>query len=114
VEPERDGNRVKVVFHEAKHFSNGELRASPDRDPEVADQIGRYRRTLAYHADDIARSYQEVCRALVRMDEMRQRINPHAPALDPLILEVAGSAYPRIIDSEPRLVIFGFDSDQRD
>ena len=111
---ERDGDRLRIVFHEAKHFSNAELRASPDRDPKVAGQIGRYRRTLAHHADDLARSYQEVCRALVRIDAMRHRIDPHAPALDQLIQDVAGSALPPLIDPEPRLVIFGFDRDQRE
>lgn len=111
---ERDADRVKVVFHEAKHFSNAELRASPDRTPKVAGQIERYRRTLAHHADDLARSYREVCKALMRIEAMRQRLDPQSPAPDPLVQEIASSPSLLAIDPEPRLVIFGFDRDQRD
>lgn len=110
----RDGERVEVVFHEAKHFSNGELRASPGRIPKVAGQIKRYRRALTHHADDLARSYREVCKALVRINGIRQRLDPQAPALDQLIQQVAGSARLPVIDPEPRLLVFGFDQDQRD
>lgn len=111
---ERVGEWVKVVFHEAKHFSNGELRASPGRIPKVADQIKRYRRTLTHHADDLARSYQEVCKALVRINGIRQRLDPQARPVDQLIQQVAGSARLPVIDREPRLLVFDFDQDQRD
>ena len=111
---EREDDRVKVVFHEAKHFANSELRASSDRVPKVAGQIERYRRTLAHHADDLARGYQEVCRAIVRVEAMRRRLKPQSTAVHTLVVEVAGAASPLVIDPEPRLVIFGFDRDQRD
>lgn len=110
----RSGAGVKVVFHEAKHFSNGELRASAGRVPKVAGQIERYRRTLVHHAHDLARSYREVCRALVRLDAMRRRVGPQAGLIDSLIQEVASGASPLTIDPEPRLVVFGFDRDQRE
>ena len=111
---ERHGTAIRVVFHEAKHFSNPELRASSARTPKVAAQIERYRATLKLHADDLAWSYREVCRALSRIGVMRQRLQRSASSIDPLVAAVAqGSALPAI-DLEPRLVLFGFDQDQRD
>lgn len=113
---EQDGE-VRIVFHEAKHFANPELRASAGETPRVAEQIDRYRRTLAHHADAIGRSYRDVCQALARIDAMRRRVQPDTPAsapLHPLISRVANSGTPPTVDLEPRLVIFGFDKDQRD
>ncbi|MCJ2132399.1 hypothetical protein [Methylobacterium sp. E-045] len=113
---EQDGE-VRIVFHEAKHFANPELRASVGETPRVAEQIDRYRRTLAHHADAIGRSYRDVCQALARIDAMRRRVQTDTQAsapLHPLITRVANSGTPPTVDPEPRLVIFGFDKDQRD
>ncbi|WP_082477720.1 hypothetical protein [Methylobacterium sp. Leaf93] len=113
---EQDGE-VRIVFHEAKHFANPELRASAGETPRVAEQIDRYRRTLAHHANAISQSYRDVCQALALIDAMRRRVQTGTPALaplHPLISRVANSGTPPTVDPEPRLVIFGFDKDQRD
>lgn len=111
---ERDG-AVFVTFHEAKHFTNKELRAASGRTPPVAEQIARYRATLIHHADKLAGSYQAVCRALVRLDRLRQMLSGTGAIsrLDPLVSRVADASKPPGIDTEPRLVVFGFDEDQR-
>lgn len=114
---EERGGQVWVVFHEAKHFGNSELRSGPTRPPPVAEQIGRYRRAIARHAQAIAESYRDVCQALVRIEAMRRRVqavSPTTPALDPLISRVAEENLICAVDPEPRLVVFGFDQDQRD
>ena len=108
-----------MVFHEAKHFTNKELRARADRERPVVGQMERYRKTLLKHADAISRSYRDVCRALVRIEAMRRvaaEITGHTPPsdLDPLIARVAQDDILPEIDPEPRLVVFGFDKDQRD
>lgn len=110
---ERDGT-VFVVFHEAKHFANPALRAAPDRTPPVAEQIARYRQALAQQAEAIGQAYSEVCRALAAIDAMRRRVIPDAVALHPLIAQVAAEGLVPVVDPEPRLVVFGFDADQRD
>ncbi|MFD1304111.1 hypothetical protein [Methylobacterium marchantiae] len=113
---EQDGE-VCIVFHEAKHFANPELRASAGETPRVAEQIDRYRRTLTHHADAIGRSYHDVCQALARIYAMRQRVQTDTTGsapLHPLISRVANSSTPPTVDPEPRLVVFGFDKDQRD
>jgi hypothetical protein len=114
---ERDGD-FWIVFHEAKHFANKELRAGNGRTPPVVDQIIRYRRSLEQYAPDISRSYIELCQALVGLDNMRAKVLGSDKAglstlLDPLIAKAATATALRV-DPEPRLIVFGFDKDQRD
>lgn len=109
----RPDGTVWIVFHEVKHFANVELRARPDGDPPVVDQVRRYREALAKHADAIASSYQNVCQAHTAIDAMRKRSAPEGAVLDPLILRAATEGTLKV-DPEPRLIVFGFDQDQRD
>lgn len=112
---EREG-KAFVSFHEAKHFTNPELRAGPTRKPPVVAQIERYRATLTHHASQLSLSYQAVARALVRLDRLRQEVTGPGTTsrLDPLVIRVAEDPVPPAIDTEPRLVVFDFDEDQRD
>lgn len=112
---ERDG-AVRLTFFEAKHFANPELRAGPTRTPPVAEQIARYRQTLTHHAPAIAQSYRAVCQAIARIDAMRQQVQgtKGVSTLDPLIARVANESLLPEVDIQPRLVVFGFDQDQRD
>ena len=110
---ERRKDGIYVVFHEAKHFSNSGLR-SKSGTPAVVKQIRRYRNTIKLHAPDLAQRYQAVCRALVRLDAMRRAVrNVARSGLDPLILEVANGVVDLQVDSNPRLIVFGFDGDQK-
>jgi hypothetical protein len=114
---EEQGGGVAVVFHEAKHFTNPELRAGPTRKPPVVGQIERYRRSLKMHGASLAESYAQVCQALVDIEAMRASTGSseaQASQLDPLIRRVADQGVSLSIDPEPRLVVFGFDQDQRD
>lgn len=116
----KDAGGFTVVFHEAKHFTNAELRAREDRAPPVAGQMQRYRATLSHHADELARSYFAVCEALLRIDQMRQRARstdvgaPVLSLLSPAVAELVASGQPPEIDPSPRLLVFGFDAAQRD
>lgn len=109
---------IFVIFHEAKHFSNSGLR-SKNSTPGVVTQIRRYRRTIERHASDLALRYQAVCQALVRLDAMRRAVRksiarPVMPALlDPVILKVARGGVDLQVDPNPRLIVFGFDGDQK-
>ncbi|WP_430913436.1 hypothetical protein [Methylobacterium sp. sgz302541] len=110
-----------LVFHEAKDFSNDALRAAPKRAPGIVAQMGRYRGSIGQNSGGLKYSYPFVCRALVRLDDLRQSVRAHDPAwlnrpqapLDPLIREVADGTRRLQIECIPRLVVFGYDGAQK-
>jgi hypothetical protein len=116
---EARGAETFVVFHEAKHFSNPALRAKMGSIPAVIGQISRYRTTLAHHAAQLQLRYVQTCRALCRIEIMRARAkaasgNPALPSgIDSLIAAVAAGQTDINVDSNPRLIVFGFDGDQK-
>lgn len=107
---EPDGDAVRLVFWEAKHFTNGDLRARGANVP-VCKQIARYRQYLSEHCDDIEKSYRRVVRNLVDIDNMRRK-----PRLPPLIREVADGTRELALGAEPKvgIVIFGFNKAEKD
>lgn len=112
---DRDG-ALWLVFHEAKHFSNKELRGSDARPPLVAAQIDRYRQAIKTYTPDILASYADVCRALVRIDAMRagQAGSDPSTLKTRSLIARAAKGEPLHIDPNPRLIIYGFDKAQRD
>jgi hypothetical protein len=114
---EQQGRNIAVVFHEAKHFTNPELRVRSGV-PPVVDQLRRYQTTLAHHAPALIERYQAACRALLRLDAMTRAVRFAAGAaapsvLNPLIREFAEGRTNRVIDPNARLIVFGFDADQK-
>jgi hypothetical protein len=114
---ERQGATIAVVFHEAKHFTNSALRAR-NGSPAVVDQLRRYRSTLIHHTPALIDRYQATCRAIARLDAMRRHVRADAgPSssfpLDPMVQEVATGNAVLTIDPNPRLIVFGFDADQK-
>jgi hypothetical protein len=113
---ERQGDAIAIVFHEAKHFTNPALRARRG-DPDVLNQLRRYRRTIAQHSATLLGRYQATCRALVRVGAMRERLRADrgevVRAIGSLIGDVSNGGTKLVIDPTPRLLIFGFDADQK-
>lgn len=114
---ERQGTDIAVVFHEAKHFTNTALRARSGS-PAVVDQLSRYRSTLLHHTPTLIARFQTTCRAIMRLDAMRRHVRldtgagvplPH----DSMVEEVAIGNAVLTIDPNPRLIVFGFDADQK-
>ncbi|MER9456556.1 hypothetical protein [Mesorhizobium sp. M0478] len=105
-----------ITFYEAKHFSNGDLRALGDARPAVLEQITDYETALSGNAASLAEGYFNVARALLRISAMRALVagGIFAVQIDPLVNSIAESSSPPIIDSKPRLLILGFDRAQRD
>ncbi|KOX53560.1 hypothetical protein ADL19_15820 [Streptomyces purpurogeneiscleroticus] len=106
-----------LVFHEAKLAANPSLRSRTT--PGIVTQVARYRATLAEQAERLATGYPALCRDLVRLDALRRAVRADrsldaGPLRDPLVAEVASGARRLRVDTEPRLVVFGFDADQRD
>jgi hypothetical protein len=116
VEPR--GDTPFIVFHEAKHFSNPALRANAE--PRVLGQLKRYQATIKQHEAALKRRYVAVCQALVRLHQMCATVRADSPAakpvveLSPLVEVIAAGQVKPEIDSNPRLIVFGFDADQRD
>jgi len=110
---EERGDDIYVVFHEAKHFSNPELAAKPGNAPKIIDQIRRYRSTIQHHEASLTDRYRSVCRILERLNAMRQQVRK-SPDHNPLVHQAAQKDVRLGIDPNPRLIVFGFDADQRD
>jgi hypothetical protein len=95
---------LEVVFYEAKQFSNKELRAW-GTDVPVLDQLRRYESFLRSEQLALIESYRTVCENLITLDGVRERYVPMQTAMREL---------PNFgIQSEVRLVVFGFDNDQK-
>lgn len=101
---------AEIVFYEAKLFSNKEMRATGDTLPPVAGQIEGYRRLLVEHASSVERSYRKVCGNLATLHGVRDR---YAASLDLMRRLASGEAVLHVSEAVS-LVVFGFDSDQRD
>ena len=99
----------EIRFYEAKPFSDKRLRAEEGM-PEVIDQINTYDGLLKAQRTDIEKSYLQVCRNLSALDGVAER----RPECHKLRKEIARESVQLHINTEPRLLVFGFDADQRD
>ena len=95
---------LEVVFYEAKQFSSKELRASGASVP-VLDQLRRYDSFLRNEQLALTNSYRTVCENLIALDGVRERYT----SMQALMRDQPKFA----IQSEVRLVVFGFDNDQK-
>jgi hypothetical protein len=104
---------ARLVFWEAKHFSNAELRAdlkSEDAKPPVIAQMKKYQAYLAAYGAEVVDSYARMAKNWVAIADMGAK-----RSVSPLIREVGLGKRRLILGEEPkvRLVIFGFDAAQR-
>jgi len=102
----------QLVFWEAKHFNNDDLRAEDDKRPNVCKQIQAYKDYLSVpqHRSSIEKSYSRVANNLIAIKEMGWKRQ-----LSPLINTAAEKNLLLSVGAEPKvgLVIFGFDRAQR-
>jgi len=103
----------QLVFWEAKHFKNDDLRAEDDKRPKVCDQIQAYKDYLSVpqHRSSIEKSYSRVANNLVAIKKMGWKRQ-----LSPLINATVEENLPLSVGPVPKvgLVIFGFDRAQRE
>lgn len=112
---ERDGS-TWFVFHEAKHFTNKELRASSKSPPPVVEQIERYRKAIQKHKASIERAYKKVLSDQDVITSLAQKASAKGDAPKARMQDcqaILSSSRPFQVDPEPRLIIFGFDQDQK-
>lgn len=84
----------ELRFFEAKVFSNPEIRPSGEAIPRVVGQMERYRAQLKANEEQILSQYEN-----------------HVNVINSLFS--SNLMQPKSLDLEPKLYVFGFDSDQR-
>ncbi len=105
----KTGPGFEIVFFEAKDFSNGDLRASGGADPKVIGQIDKYSGLLRNYCDAVTESYRRVCGNLFDLRGLAER----HPERHERLKGIADGSTPLTVNDAPRLVVFGFDEDQR-
>ena len=95
----------EIVFFEAKHFTNSELRGKDSAG--VVDQISTYSALLKENRTAIAQGYARVFHNLRCLHGIPER-HPKRHKW----LQQIGKTAPQI-NTSPRLVVFGFDDDQK-
>lgn len=106
---QNSGEGVMIVFFEAKHFDNTELRARND-EPKVVKQIETYSLELVRNGDAIISAYRRVCSNLLSLDGVADRYREHHT----MLRSVVDGSRKLTIDESPVLLVFGFDGDQKD
>ena len=97
---------VSVVFFEAKHYDNMELRARGGSEPKVIGQIDTYACRLSRSREPLERSYRCVCDNLLSLRGVAERYREHHA----MLRSVANGSLS--IDNDPVLIVFGYDRDQ--
>jgi len=104
IEKDIDG-KIKLVFYEAKHFDNSEIRANAV--PKVFEQIEKYERVLTdpIHKAEILNSYKRIYENVQELN-LNNKNN---------LVQLIGADIDNLeIDSEPRLIIFEINEQKRD
>ncbi|MFD2603731.1 hypothetical protein [Flavobacterium suzhouense] len=93
---------TKLVFHEAKHFKNSDIRSK--KEPKVFAQMKIYENLLHEYREDILISYNKVYENIIELNLN----NKHK------LVKVIGKTFDNIkIDTKPILNIFEFDSQRK-
>ena len=100
---EKQDGQLKLVFYEAKLFTNKEIRKPKGVQPPVINQLDDYIKALTKHGPDILDSYTLVCKNKQDLGLLKSKD----------LANLISSKSSFSIDNIPRLVIFGFDEDQR-
>lgn len=100
----------ELVFFEAKSFNNPELRSNGEGAPPVMRQLKSYRDFLSHHKsqEDVIQSYRQVSSNFLSLNGVRDRFEP----IQNLLREAADGTRPLNVNSDVRLVVFGYDRDQ--
>lgn len=108
---EKDDDKYKLCFWEAKLFSNSDLKAR-DGKPKVLEQIARHQRILGASQEGVLDSYRRIASDLVTISEMARGNR----TVGQMVKDVAMNPNKLTISSPPDfgLLIYGFDIPQRE
>jgi len=101
---QEDGKRLKLVFFEAKYFTNHELKSGGD--PRVFKQIAKYEKLLKKNEKVVHEAYKLHCADILNSNCVPQGSNRRQ------FLKMVSTGEV-IVNTKPHLVVFGFDDDQR-
>ena len=101
------GAGFEVSFYEAKRFSSDDLKARGK--PKVIEQIDEYAHLLRVSSSKIEGSYRKVCRNLVSLRGIAERL----PERHELLQNIADGSAELRIDPDVWLIVFGFDPPQK-
>ena len=102
---------VEIVFWEAKHFVNPELRAKAGGKAKVLGQIDGYKSTIKHYGEALIHAYKIVASnllAIAVMSEGQREVSP-------LISAVATGSKQLVLSDPARvgLVLYGYDGDHK-
>lgn len=98
-----ENNKICLVFYEAKHFDNSEIRAR--KIPKVFEQIEKYEMALKSHKVEIINSYKIIYKNVLELNLNNK---------DKLSQLIGASIGQIEIDFEPRLIIFEIEPSKMD
>ncbi|MEO5333936.1 MAG: hypothetical protein H7839_18130 [Magnetococcus sp. YQC-5] len=101
-------NGVELRFFEAKHFNNKELRAK-NGDAPVLRQIGSYEELIQQCKENLLNSYLKIVQNLVDLNG--ESISSAKRDICKKVIKLGSKGIS--ISNQPRLIIFGFDMDQK-
>ena len=107
---EEDGKKIRIVFYEAKRFSDGRISAKGEADPPVICQIKDYEHLLEANREALICSYHRVCRNLAGLKGLTRG---KYQTRQEMLQAIADEPKTLCIDTKPRLVVFGYDRDQQ-
>lgn len=90
-----DKNKKRLIFCEAKHYSNKQIWSQPGKSPEVVQQVIKYEKQIETKGPDIIKAYTNYINVVNKI------FSPDLTLPEPIEI------YPRVI-----LMVFGFDKDQ--
>ncbi len=105
----KDG--MEIVFYEVKLFKNhDDLRAKEPRKPKVFSQMDDYSELLMKKSKNLIENYQKVCRNL---KSLKGVIDWYPNEYLYIFDQIADDPKCLSISNEPKLIVTGFDKDQR-
>jgi len=104
VAAQEDGKRLKLVFFEAKYFTNPELKSGGD--PRVFKQIAKYEKLLKKSEKVVREAYKLHCADILNSICVPQGSNRRQ------LLKMVSTGEV-IVNTKPHLVVFGFDEDKK-
>jgi hypothetical protein len=111
---EKDAEALKIVFYEAKLFSNHAALRADTLQPKVLKQLKRYEDWIRSRPDEIIPAYRRACGLLIRLHGMRYtRADLHAPSVHRFVLQAAKEGSNLQVDPKPRLIVFGYSPSER-
>jgi hypothetical protein len=96
-----ESGKLKLVFYEAKHFKNSEIRSRTE--PHVFGQLSKYELVLKKHEKEIIASYNTVMKNMLELGIDNN--SGYAQLLN-------GKKLDAVIDFEPRLIVFAIPVDK--